>query len=164
MSLYEEKKHAPLLMLQSLRIQGCSVFRFFAEIGITHVKQLLSMRIYDYLNLNHIDNNIAEEALICLYRFFYPERLELDDMIRYHEVDQPLNLSKWKRSIICKNVTVSDLLTREFVNEDALSRIFYFVSQNFYRSDEYNWREYRYYDYVDYLRHLKQEKSAPARM
>lgn len=164
MSLYEEKKQAPLLMLQSLRIQGCSVFRSFAEIGITHVKQLLSMRIYDYLNLNHIDNNIAEEALICLYRFFYPERLELDDMIRYHEVDQPLNLTKWKRSIICKNVTVSDLLTREFVNENALSRIFYFVSQNFYRSDEYNWREYRYYDYVDYLLHLKQAKSAPARM
>ena len=155
MSYFEEKKKAPLLTLQVLRIRGYSIFHYFTELGVTQVRQLLSMRVYDYLNLNHIDNNIAEEALICLYRFFYPEREDLDEMIRYNEIDQPIDLQRWKRSINSGNITVGDLLAKEFINEDALSRIFYFISQNFYKSSEYDWHEYRYYDFADYLRQTK---------
>lgn len=160
----EDKRQAPLLALQLLRVRGFEVFRFFDEIGVTNVKQLLQLRIYDYLNLNHIDNNIAEEALICLYRFFYPEREDLDEMIRYNEMDQPVNLRRWKRSINCRDITVGDLLSKDLINEEALSSIFYFISQGFYRSGEYDWHEYRYYDYDDYLRQHKKPISVSTQM
>lgn len=155
MNHIESKKQAPLLVLQLLKIKGFEILHYFTEIGVTHVKQLLSMRVYDYLNLNHIDNNIAEEALICLYRFFFPERMDLDVMIRLHETAQPINVRAWKRKIDCNEVTVGDLLAEDFVNEEALSKVFYFISQSFYKSDEYNWHEYRYFDYSDYLRSSK---------
>ena len=164
MNHIDYKKQAPLVSLQLQRIRGFEILHFFTEIGITKVSQLLTMRIYDYLNLNHIDNNIAEEALLCLYRYFYPEREELDEMIRYYEMDQPVDLRRWRRTINCRQVTVVDLLAKEFINEDALSRIFYFISQSFYKSDEYDWHEYRYYDYDDYLRLRKSVKPIIPKM
>lgn len=163
MNHIDNKKQATLVSLQLLRIRGFEILHFFTEIGVTLVNQILTMRIYDYLNLNHIDNNIAEEALLCLYHFFYPEREELDDMIRYCEMDQPVDLRRWRRNIQREDVTVGDLLAREFINEDALSRIFYFISQSFYKSDEYDWHEYRYFDYDDYLRHRKSMKPASSK-
>lgn len=164
MNHIDYKKQAPLVSLQLQRIRGFEILHFFTEIGITKVSQLLTMRIYDYLNLNHIDNNIAEEALLCLYCYFYPEREELDEMIRYYEMDQPVDLRRWRRTINCRQVTVVDLLAKEFINEDALSRIFYFISQSFYKSDEYDWHEYRYFDYDDYLRLRKSVKPIIPKM
>lgn len=41
-------------------------------------------------------------------------------------------------------VTVREILATEDLNEDALLRIFDGVTAAFYKSDEYNSREYRY--------------------
>lgn len=117
MNHIENKKQAPLVSLQLQRIRGFEILHFFTEIGVTKVSQLLTMRIYDFLNLNHIDNNIAEEALLCLYRYFYPEREELDEMIRCYEMDQLVDLRRWRRTINCRQVTVIYHMYSKKVND-----------------------------------------------
>ena len=55
---------------------------------------------------------------------------------------------------------ISAQMFADEINEPALSKIFYWISQAFYKSDEYNWKEYRFLDVREYRQCVKQRKSA----
>lgn len=115
----------------------------------------MQLRVFDLLNLNRINNNRAEEMLICIYRLLYPNK-KLDDGIYYDEIDQYFSYREWKKSHKqLDQVTVSDILLTEGINQAALLRIFDGVTTAFYKSSEYNSRSYRYSNLQD----LRKQRS-----
>lgn len=142
-------------------IEGASVIDYFTNLGFRYLSQLMNMRFFDYLNLNRINNNVAEEMLWCIYRFLYPERARIDWLIDHGQEDQYFDFAAWRKEHpIYKDVLLRDLLFADEINEPALSKIFYWISQAFYKSDEYNWKEYRFLDVREYRQCVKQRKSA----
>lgn len=130
----------------------CSVF---GMLGFKNVGDVMQLRVFDLLNLNRINNNRAEEMLICIYRLLYPNK-KLDDGIYYDEIDQYFSYREWKKSHKqLDQVTVSDILLTEGINQAALLRIFDGVTTAFYKSSEYNSRSYRYSNLQD----LRKQRS-----
>lgn len=109
----------------------------------------MQLRVFDLLNLNRINNNRAEEMLLCIYRLLYPNK-KLDDGIYNDEIDQYFSYREWKKSHKrLDQVTVSDILLTDGINQAALLRIFDGVTTAFYKSSEYNSRSYRYSNLQD---------------
>lgn len=130
----------------------CSVF---GMLGFKNVGDVMQLRVFDLLNLNRINNNRAEEMLICIYRLLYPNK-KLDDGIYYDEIDQYFSYREWKKSHKqLDQVTVSDILLTEGINQAALLRIFDGVTTAFYKSSEYNSRSYQYSNLQD----LRKQRS-----
>ena len=100
--------------------------------------------MFDLLNISRINNNKAEEMLLCIYHLIQPDR-QIDEGIYNNEIDQYFSYRKWKKQHKpLSSVTVKEILATEDLNECALLRIFDGVTASFYKSDEYNSREYRY--------------------
>lgn len=126
--------------------------RHFTEIGFTNVKEILDLRVYDFLNMNRIDNNRAEEMLVCLYNLFNSTP-EIDEWLYYDEIEQPFDLKKWfseHRNLA--EVKVNDIVLAEDINKEAMYKIFDRITRSFYKSDEYDLWAYRYGNYSEYKR------------
>ena len=87
----------------------------------------------------------------------YPNR-KLDDGIFNDEIDQYFSYREWKKSHKkLDQVTVSDILLTEGINQAALLRIFDGVTAAFYKSSEYDSRRYRYSDLKELLKYRNNE-------
>ena len=116
----------------------------FVDVGFRQVKDVVDLRVFDLLNISRINNNRAEEMLLCIYHILQPDR-RIDEGIYNDEIDQYFSYREWKKKHQpLSGVTVREILATEDLNEDALLRIFDGVTAAFYKSDEYNSREYRY--------------------
>lgn len=132
-----------------------NIYMVFDTLGFKRVSDVMQLRVFDLLNLNRINNNRAEEMLICIYRLLYPNK-KLDDGIYYDEIDQYFSYREWKKSHKrLDQVTVSDILLTDGINQAALLRIFDGVTTAFYKSSEYNSRSYRYSNLQD----LRKQRS-----
>ena len=130
-----------------------SIYVVFEMLGFKKVADVMQLRVFDLLNLNRINNNRAEEMLLCIYRFLYPNK-KLDDGIYYDEIDQYFSYREWKKTHKqLDQVTVSDILLTDGINQVALLRIFDGVTSAFYKSSEYNSRKYRYNNLYELLKH-----------
>lgn len=116
----------------------------FIDIGFRQIEDIIELRVFDLLNISRINNNKAEEMLLCIYHLIQPDR-RIDEGIYNNEIDQYFSYRKWKKQHKpLSGVTVKEILATEDLNECALLRIFDGVTAAFYKSDEYNSREYRY--------------------
>lgn len=130
-----------------------NIYVVFDILGFKKVADVMQLRVFDLLNLNRINNNRAEEMLLCIYRFLYANK-KLDDGIYNDEIDQYFSYREWKKSHKqLDQVTVSDILLTEGVNQAALLRIFDGVTSAFYKSSEYDSRKYRYNNLHELLKH-----------
>ena len=130
-----------------------NIYVVFDILGFKKVADVMQLRVFDLLNLNRINNNRAEEMLLCIYRFLYANK-KLDDGIYNDEIDQYFSYREWKKSHKqLDQVTVSDILFTEGINQAALLRIFDGVTSAFYKSSEYDSRKYRYNNLHDLLKH-----------
>lgn len=120
------------------------IYVVFDMLGFKKVADVMQLRVFDLLNLNRINNNRAEEMLLCIYRLLYSNK-KLDDGIYNDEIDQYFSYREWKKTHKkLDQVTVSDILLTEGINQAALLRIFDGVTSAFYKSSEYDSRRYRY--------------------
>ena len=134
----------------------------FIEVGFRQVKDVVDLRVFDLLNISRINNNRAEEMLLCIYHLLQPDR-RIDEGIYNDEIDQYFSYREWKKKHQpLSGVTVREILTTEDLNEVALLRIFDGVTAAFYKSDEYNSREYRYSNLSE-LRKAMKHKEGPVR-
>ena len=46
----------------------------FIEVGFRQVKDVVDLRVFDLLNISRINNNRAEEMLLCIYHLLQPDR------------------------------------------------------------------------------------------
>lgn len=133
------------------------IYVIFDILGFKSVEDVVQLRVFELLNLNRINNNRAEEMLLCIYRLLYPNR-KLDDGIFNDEIDQYFSYREWKKSHKkLDQVTVSDILLTEGINQAALLRIFDGVTAAFYKSSEYDSRSYRYSDLKELLKYRNNE-------
>ncbi len=130
-----------------------NIYVVFDILGFKRVADVMQLRVFDLLNLNRINNNRAEEMLLCIYRLLYSNK-KLDDGISNDEIDQYFSYREWKKSHKrFDQVTVSDILLTEGINQAALLRIFDGVTTAFYKSSEYDSRKYRYNNLLELLKH-----------
>lgn len=130
-----------------------NIYVVFDILGFKKVADVMQLRVFDLLNLNRINNNRAEEMLLCIYRLLYSNK-KLDDGIYNDEIDQYFSYREWKKSHKrLDQVTVSDILLTEGINQAALLRIFDGVTTAFYKSSEYDSRKYRYSNLLELLTH-----------
>ena len=116
----------------------------FVDVGFRQVKDVVDLRVFDLLNISRINNNRAEEMLLCIYHLLHPY-IWIDEGIYNDEIDQYFSYREWKKKHQpLSGVTVREILATEDLNEDALLRIFDGVTAAFYYSDEYISREYRF--------------------
>lgn len=69
------------------KVDRDNIYFWFVSLGFKQVGDLMSVRVFDLLNLDRINNNRAEEMLLCLYHLLYPNA-KLDEGIYYDEIDQ----------------------------------------------------------------------------
>lgn len=134
----------------------------FIDVGFRRVKDVVDLRVFDLLNISRINNNRAEEMLLCIYHLLQPDR-RIDEGIyydEYDEIDQYFSYREWKKKHQpLSGVTVREILTTEDLNEGALLRIFDGVTAAFYKSDEYNSREYRYSNLSELRKAMKHKEG-----
>ena len=131
----------------------------FIEGGFRQVKDVVDLRVFDLLNISRINNNRAEEMLLCIYHLLQPDR-RIDEGIYNDEIDQYFSYREWKKKHQpLSGVTVREILTTEDLNEGALLRIFDGVTAAFYKSDEYNSREYRYSNLSELRKAMKHKEG-----
>lgn len=128
---------------------------YFEGLGFYKLWELLPMRVFDLLNLNRIDAIKAEEILVSLYRFLRPENRELDQELECGFVEAAFDYQKWSRQYKCQDVTVCDLIFYDGMYLKAFSRLFSRIKKAFWKSDEYNWREYRFANRKEYLQSIE---------
>lgn len=131
----------------------------FIDVGFRRVKDVVDLRVFDLLNISRINNNRAEEMLLCIYHLLQPDR-RIDEGIYYDEIDRYFSYREWKKKHQpLSGVTVREILTTEDLNEGALLRIFDGVTAAFYKSDEYNSREYRYSSLTELRKAMKHKEG-----
>ena len=59
----------------------------FIDVGFRRVKDVVELRVFDLLNISRINNNRAEEMLLCIYHILQPDR-RIDEGIYNDEIDQ----------------------------------------------------------------------------
>lgn len=58
----------------------------FIDVGFRRVKDVVELRLFDLLNISRINNNRAEEMLLCIYHLLQPDR-RVDECMLSHPKD-----------------------------------------------------------------------------
>ena len=137
---------------QWLSEDDVSVASYFTELGFKTLQQILDMRVFDLMNMNTINAIRVEEIITCLYKYLNPNTA-VDEAMYYGMMGQHFDYTSWRKIHKClSEITVSDLVLTESINLRAIQHFYDAIRKSFFKSDEYNWREYRYRDYQDYLK------------
>ena len=70
-------KQVMMIKFDSLKwrmIDEYKVANPFIEVGFRQVKDVVDLRVFDLLNISRINNNRAEEMLLCIYHLLQPDR------------------------------------------------------------------------------------------
>ena len=128
------------------------VAEHFAFLGFKKAGDFMKVRLYDFFNLDCVDNNRAEEMIVGLLHFLYPDREE------YYESYMPLEVhAKMMINLMPhpSEITIGDLLKEESFSEEEMLLMFDYITQSFYKSDEYDSRHYKYGN----IREIKRKKT-----
>mgnify|MGYP007057994980 FL=1 len=68
----------------------------FVDVGFRQVKDVVDLRVFDLLNISRINNNRAEEMLLCIYHLLQPDS-RIDEGIYNDEIDQYFSYREWKK-------------------------------------------------------------------
>ena len=115
---------------------------YFVCLGFECPKDFMEIRVYDFLNLDMVDNNRAEEMSVALSVFLFPERERYSKALNKGTTETILNWLK-------EHEDLSKVLLRELICDNNLSLedmlyVFDCISMSFYHGEEYNGRKYRY--------------------
>lgn len=114
----------------------------FVLLGFTCPNDFMKIRVYDFLNLDMVDNNRAEEMIVYLSKYLFPDREEYTESYGRTTTKKILN---WLESHSDPaKTTLKDLICTESMSMEEMLYVFDFLSQSFYHSDEYNSRKYLY--------------------
>lgn len=84
----------------------------------------------------------------------------IDRGMEQREIDQYYPFSEWrKKHKDLSKVLVRDLVMAENINRKAILHFYDSILKAFYKSQEYNCREYRFQDYWDLLQMKKEKKK-----
>ena len=118
----------------------------FLLLGFKRPKDFMRLRLFDFLNLDCVDNNRAEEMIVGLSRFLYPGKEKFGD-------------SSPRRRAYCRvllnilphpsDMTIKDLISEMFFTVEEMLEVFDYVTQCFYKSGEYDNRNYKYWNIKD---------------
>lgn len=114
----------------------------FLFLGFTCPNDFMKIRVYDFLNLDMVDNNRAEEMIVYLSHYLFSDREEYSET--YGNRTTPEILNWLKDNPDPQKTTLKDLICAETMSEEEMLYVFDFLSQSFYRSNEYNSRKYLY--------------------
>ena len=129
------------------------------DVGIQSAEEIMELRVFDLLNLNRIDAGAAEEAIMVLYRLYNPNT-SADVGMEDGTIDQNYSFKAWRRNHRdLSKVTVGELVMSENINGRAIARLFNRILKAFYKSNEYNSREYRFLCYEDLLQQKEKEAA-----
>ena len=122
-------------------IEAC-ITDHFIHLGFQCPEDFMKIRVYDFLNLDMVDNNRAEEMVVALSKFLIPDREDYSQIYVKGTNEKVLN---W----LCGYVNWGDITLRELICDknlciDEMQYIFDCISMSFYHSAEYNSRKYRY--------------------
>lgn len=138
-----------------LEVDDYPIAGYFDELGFRSLQQVLEMRVYDLMNMNRLNPIRVEEVITCLYRFLN-NNPDVDRAMYEGTMSQDFDFASWrKKHKDSSQVIVSDIVLASDMNLKALQHIYDVVRNRFFKSDEYNWREYRYRDYKEYLESRK---------
>lgn len=117
--------------------------------GFRCAGQLMEMRIYDLLNIYRINAEVCQEILLMLYRIFNHNGT-VDEGMELKMIGQCFPFADWRKTHRDPaKVSVRDLVMAKDINQKAILRCYDRILKAFYKSGEYDSREYRYYSYGD---------------
>lgn len=120
-------------------------------LGFRTVSDILEMRIYDLMNMNRISRNRADSVLYLLYKYLN-RNTQIDEALYNGMMKQPFDYTKWRKNHGKHHkILVRELILAPEMNEKALFHLIHIIVRAFFKSDEYNGREYAFYNYDDYL-------------
>ena len=132
---------------------------YFDGLGFKTLQDVLNMRVFDLMNMRRIDSIRTEEIITGLYHFLNPNS-RVDEAIYQRVMTQPFDLSGWrKKHKDLSQVKVADLVLTEEINLYAIQHFYDAIRKKFFKSDEYNWREYRYRDWNDYQQTINSNRK-----
>jgi len=114
----------------------------FIFLGFDKPADFMEVRLFDLLNLDCVDNNRAEEMILGLSRFLYPERDDYSKEPDKEELEYQMYIAGVNHNP--DEMTIGELLEDEFLSEEGLLGVFDWATQRFYKSDEYDSRHYKY--------------------
>lgn len=121
--------------------------QIFYDLGFRTVNEVLNIRVFDLFNLQDVDNNRAEEFLLTVFKYLYPDKT-VDQNIYYNEKEQEPLYKKWsEKHPAFETVKVRDVLIQDGLEVGTMLCVFDYATQEFYKSNEYNNRKYRYTSY-----------------
>lgn len=130
-----------------MNIDQMNSSQVFYDLGFRTVNEVLNIRMFDLLNLQDVDNNRAEEFLVTVFKFLYPDKT-VDHNIYYSEKEQEPFYKNWnEKHPEFEAVKVCDVLIQDDLEVGTMLCIFDYVTQAFYSSSKYNNRKYRYMSY-----------------
>ncbi|MBR5931017.1 MAG: hypothetical protein IKZ95_03210 [Lachnospiraceae bacterium] len=131
--------------------------RPFIRAGFSNTEEILELRVFDMLNILGIDRIMAEEMMYALYRFFNENR-QADDALYNGTIDQYFDFTAWRaENPDVPEVKVKDIVLADGMNFDALTWLFNRVVRKFWKSPEYDSRNYRYWGYRDLVQQKEGE-------
>lgn len=121
------------------------IIEHFEFLGFKCPKDFMKVRFYDFFNLDCVDNNRAEEMLIALSDFLYPHREDYFDY--YDRLDEKKYIRKWlkEHKSNIDDVRIEEILCDGNLSKEGFRNIFDVITQCFYRSREYDSRNYKYW-------------------
>lgn len=129
------------------------VTEHFIFLGFKRPADFMDIRLFDLFNLDCVDNNRAEELVLELSRFLYPDRDEYsEETLECQMYEAGVNYNP-------DELTIGELLEDETLSEEGLLGVFDWVTQHFYHSDEYDSRKYRYENLKAIQSHSRQNNG-----
>ena len=124
---------------------------YFCDLGFRSLKQILDMRVFDLMNMQGLNAVRVEEVIICLYKWLNPNTA-IDEAIYNGMMSQPFLYTPWRKEHKdLAAIKVSDLVLTPNINMKAIQHFYDAIRKAFFKSEEYNWREYRYRNWREYI-------------
>lgn len=115
---------------------------YFVNFGFQCPEDFMRIRIYDFLNLDLIERDFAEEIIERLSVFLYPDRGTWSEPTEWGTTEAVVNWLTEHPDL--SKVFLRDLICDEELSLEDMMYLFDLVSMSFYHSSEYNSRKYRY--------------------
>ena len=125
---------------------------YFEYSGFETLQEILDMRVFDLMNMNTLNPIRVEEIITGLYKYLNPNSA-VDAAMYSGSMKQYFDYTGWrKKHKSLEKITVNDLVMAEDINLKAIQHFYDAIRKRFFKSKEYDWREYKYLNYRDYLR------------
>lgn len=104
------------------RIDEERVGYYFQDLGFKTVGEIVGLRMFDFFNMNRVDNIRAWEMIRSLYAYLN-KNYDADNALEYGMMDQYFPFKEWRKAHKPKNAKVVDLVMAFDMNEKALHRL-----------------------------------------